>query len=52
MATVIAKIATVSRQMANDFGKVATVQMNLATDTARMATHAGIIAVIFIKVVI
>ena len=52
MATVIAKVATVSLQMANDLGKVATVQVNLATVLAQMATHAQILEVILIKAMI
>ena len=52
MATVIAKVATVPRQMANDFEKVATVQMNLATVPAEMATPAQFIEAISIKAVI
>ena len=52
MATVIAKVATVSLQMANDLGKVATVQVNLATVPAQMATPAQFIEVIPIKAVI
>jgi len=45
MATVIAKVATVPRQMANDFEKVATVP-------AEMATPAQFIEAISIKAVI
>ena len=45
-------MATVSLQMANDFGKVATVQVNLATVLAQMATHAQILEVILIKAMI
>ena len=37
MATVVAKVATDSRQMATDFGKMATVVLNLATGPAQMA---------------
>ena len=52
MATVIAKVATHSRQMATDFGKMATVVLNLATGPAQVATQAQMIAVILIKAVI
>ena len=52
MATVVAKVATDSRQMATDFGKMATVVLNLATGPAQMATQAQMIAVILIKAVI
>jgi len=38
MATVISKVATHTRQMANVFGKVATVQLDVATTPAEMAT--------------
>src|SRR5699024_6603458 len=52
MATVIAKVATHSRQMATDFGKMATVVLNLATGPAQVATQAQMIAVILIKAMI
>ena len=45
MATVIGKVATVSRQMANDCVKVATVP-------AQMATHTQVLEVIRKKAVI
>ena len=52
MATVIGKVATVSRQMANDCVKVATVLANLATVPAQMATHTQVLEVIRKKAVI
>lgn len=52
MATLIVKMATLSRQMANDLEKMATVQQNLATVPTQMDTPAQFIAVIDIKAAI